>query len=519
MHSLLKKIFPALALAAAVPSAPAFSLLGPYLTTLPNNTGWQTPALGYALPGDIGGPMFLNSFYRWNVTNITYAFDQSFINYFGTNGMNAVDDAFRILNALPAASKLDINDYPLDSKVWNPQAELAGLMDLKSHTLTMLLEQLGLADPERFAWTLYYRAAQAGVNTNYYVIQMNYDPDTYMPTSRVNGIYYSYRILESAGAGTNAAGTVADAVERPITSNDRLPYSSVAGGNLGDGYAYTGLTRDDVAGIKYLLSTNTLAIESLMPTVFQGGPPLFSGYGWIPWTGTTNAGSNFFAGSNYWTGVIGSLTNASNFFPTGIRGGGNKITFTRVSFDSLLLNSFTIRTNYYTDVMILTNKLVQQKVYRVLSAPDIVFVADHLGLISYVVGGRLVTEPVLSTRSGTADWINNDALNGRTIEGGPGVISPPGGAGGGGTNAVGTNATGSIVLTFTSDLGGLYNEAPYYLDEQWSSLGSRWASFDHTPKPPIIYPVYSQLTIEQLLDMIGAYSNYIPTTAVSPTPK
>ena len=64
----------------AARSTQAFSLLGPYKT-------WQVQAIGYNLPGDIGGPMTLSEGYRWNVPTIYYAFDQSFIAYFGSNGM------------------------------------------------------------------------------------------------------------------------------------------------------------------------------------------------------------------------------------------------------------------------------------------------------------------------------------------------------------------------------------------------------------------------------------------------
>jgi hypothetical protein len=489
MHSVPKKILTLLALAALAPSALAFSLLGPYLT-------WQTPQLGYQRTNDIGGPMFFHSFYRWNVPTVYYAFDQSFINYFGTNGVKAVDDAFAVLNSLSNSAALNINNYPLDSKLWNPLAEQADLVDVKSVTLSILMEYLGLADPERFAWTLYYRAAGA-VNTNYYVIQMNYDPETFQPTSQVNAVYYTYRITENNG--------IADAVDIPVTFNDHLPFSAVAGGHLGAGYFYTGLTRDDVGGIKYLLSTNTLAVESLLPSVAQGGPSILSSGAWVPYQGGSNTvASNYFSGSNYYTPIIlAGLTNASNFFINGIRGGVNKVKFTRVEYDSLLMNTFTNTiTNFYTDVVVVTNKLVAQKVYRAVTQPDIVFIADHLGFVDTVQpDGTLVTTPVMTARTGTANWINNDVLNGQTIEGGPGLI------------------TGPFAITFSSDLGGLFNSNPYYWDEQWSATGPRWASFDQTPNPPFIYPVYEQITIDQLLQYINAFTNYTPGTLVSPSSK
>lgn len=493
-----KQVCSLLAAAALAPSVWGFSLLGPYATP------WQVPQLGYNLPGDIGGPMFLHSFYRWNVTNITYAFDQSFINYFGTNGMKAVDEAVAIINALPPASQIDINQYPLDTRLWNAVAAQAGLMDLKSVALSMLLEQLGLANPERYAWTVYHRAAAAN-NTNWYVIQMNYDPDTYLPTGRVNGIYYTYRIEPF----TSSAGDGEEAFEYPVTLNDRLPFSSVAGREIPPGYFYTGLTRDDVAGLKFLYSTNTLAVEDLLPTVTQGSNTTVLPGAWVPYQGTTNVLTNTFLTTN----LLAGLTNASNFVRIGIRGGVNKPRFQRVQYDSLLGNTFTPVTNRYYDYVIITNKVVRQEVQRAITAPDIVFLADHLGLVDVVVGGTVTSEPALVARTDTAAWINNDALNGLTTEWGPGVISPPGG-GGAGTNA----ATGSIALTFTSDLGGYLNQNPGYMSEQWTYASFwRWASYDQTTNMPILYPGGGPLTLDQLLALINLFSQ-TNSTSTTGTP-
>src|SRR4051812_22855195 len=86
--------------------ASAFSLLGP----LPGAGGeaWQTGALGYNPTGtsDIGAPKNFGEEYRWNLPVITYGFDGSFINYFGADGVAAVEAAFAILNSLPDLSKL-----------------------------------------------------------------------------------------------------------------------------------------------------------------------------------------------------------------------------------------------------------------------------------------------------------------------------------------------------------------------------------------------------------------------------
>src|SRR5947207_9309804 len=83
-----------------------FSLLGPY-------TDWMAPTNGYRQSGDIGGPMDINEEYRWNVPVVTYGFDKSFLDYFGSNGVAAVESAIQILNDLPPASQIVISNYPL----------------------------------------------------------------------------------------------------------------------------------------------------------------------------------------------------------------------------------------------------------------------------------------------------------------------------------------------------------------------------------------------------------------------
>ena len=85
-----------------VANVSGFSLLGPYRP-------WMTESLSYRQPGDIGGPMTPLALYRWNLPTITYGFDQSFLDYFGEEGVRAVEDAFAILNALPPMSEIDLD--------------------------------------------------------------------------------------------------------------------------------------------------------------------------------------------------------------------------------------------------------------------------------------------------------------------------------------------------------------------------------------------------------------------------
>ncbi|MBO4714967.1 MAG: hypothetical protein J5672_02580, partial [Verrucomicrobia bacterium] len=79
-------------------AAQAFSLLGPWAS-------WQTVDLGYQMntvvtniPRDAGGPMNLKEGYRWNIPVMTYAFDKSFMDYYGEKGVEEVERAMATIN-------------------------------------------------------------------------------------------------------------------------------------------------------------------------------------------------------------------------------------------------------------------------------------------------------------------------------------------------------------------------------------------------------------------------------------
>lgn len=282
-------------LALGAPAAWAFSLLGPV-----GNGGdaWQVTPIGYnplglssAPPYFIDplatGPKNLGEGYRRNTPVLYYAYDATFLGngrdaYFGSNGVVAVDSAFAILNNLftntpaVAAHGIDayspgLSEFPLNAGSVNYQAQGLGLLDLKSETLSLMLEQLGLADAVRYTWTLHNRYTPPGATCptqDYTVVQRNYDVTTtplnqieYSPY--VNGVLYSYIIEENCGA-PGASPPDADAYEVPTDPLFNNP--PVASGNGEDsmylGEFYTGLTRDDVAGLRDLLSTNDLETES-----------------------------------------------------------------------------------------------------------------------------------------------------------------------------------------------------------------------------------------------------------------
>ena len=94
--------------------------------------------------------------YRWNTPLLTYAYDESFLNYFGSNGVVAIEHAIRMMNAIPPVSTIKTNYPPVDRKavnLWNfptrpdryhGRAASARLLDMKSHALAELFSYMGL---------------------------------------------------------------------------------------------------------------------------------------------------------------------------------------------------------------------------------------------------------------------------------------------------------------------------------------------------------------------------------------
>ena len=257
----------------------AFSLLGPI-----GNDGdaWQTTEIGYGLTlneDDIGAPKNLGEEYRRNTPVVYYAFDANFLDYFGSNGVAAVEQAIAVFNNLTNVSQYskDLSEFPLSTQRVNYQAEALSLVDIKSITMTTLLEQLGLAEPERWVWCLHDRLHSGTigcpVGMSYNVIERNFDPVTSEPSLYVNNTLYSYYILEFCGQTGPPPPPLADAAEFAVDPL-AFAFTSVAGtgdywdptglhvGTFTPGRFYSGLTRDDVGGLRYLLRTNNINFET-----------------------------------------------------------------------------------------------------------------------------------------------------------------------------------------------------------------------------------------------------------------
>ena len=301
--------------------AQGFALLGPIPGTpaadlsaaLPTDFGdaWQVDTLGYDAPsfgggnpgdsfwfGDFGGPKNIGEGYRRNIPVLYYASDGqggSFQNFFQTTGEAAVDRAFAILNNFftnhPTGVdgySASLSEFPFYSQHFNGTAQGLYLTDLTSVTLHLLVEQLGLTEPERYTWTLENRYLPGGgtcpVSEQYIVVQRNFGttdlplsgPETgtiYSPY--VNNILYTYGISEACTIPSGSfflwlATTEPFAVQDPgkpeftaVAANDYDGLENLGpGGGLEDGGFYTGLTEDDAAGLRYLMSSNNIVLET-----------------------------------------------------------------------------------------------------------------------------------------------------------------------------------------------------------------------------------------------------------------
>ncbi|MDE3066799.1 MAG: putative Ig domain-containing protein [Verrucomicrobiota bacterium] len=259
-----------LALAFSLQSAWGFALLGPAIGGGHGGDAWEQPVIGYGLPGDIGTPKNLGEEYRRNAPVLYYAYDANFLDFFGSNGVLAVDQAIGIMNGLTNVDSYSpsLSEFPLEAQHLNYAAQSLGLVDLRSEALTLMAEQMGLAEPERYTWTLHDRDLPSGgtcpIDEEYLVVQRNYD---YVPSPLdeiqyspyVNSTLYSFFIVEICSGPNPLAVTVPFSVDPEADS-----YTAVAGLGVGLplGSFYTGLTRDDVAGLRYLMSSNNVNFEN-----------------------------------------------------------------------------------------------------------------------------------------------------------------------------------------------------------------------------------------------------------------
>ena len=248
--------------------------------------------------------------YRWNSPVITYTYDESFLNYFGSNGVVAIEKAMGILNAIPPASTIATNYPPAsasDNNLWNypvrpdrfhPRAYNDRILDIKSYALAELYGFMGLGNPEDSAFQLEFGS----------VTLRNWDPISYGPSKYVNGTLLSWVVL----GATNAQPFPID-VTKPIitlagTIDHRVP-------RLDEGKYLVAPTRDDIGGYRYLYRKDNFNMEALPPSTYQvvtnepnlTNPAIFSvDLRWFCKESRTNTPASFrqFVATNQWWGSV-----------------------------------------------------------------------------------------------------------------------------------------------------------------------------------------------------------------------
>ena len=478
--------------------ASGFTLIGPN-ATLVNPSAGVTEALINMATDPMGRPVRVKEFYRWNYPKFTFAYDSTFVRFFGHNGMNAVSNSFRVMNDFfvpedgryKGVSQLQlISEYEGHFRTWyfNPSANVGNVTDIQSMTLGLLVNQLGLGNPHRYCFVIEdIMGVNVANSTGTFQIGIrNYDPYTYLPATIINGVQHSYYIT-SDSPGNNAAITIFDALEYAVSSDEEnsaiagirdvvnfggLAWPTVAptvfrtpgvyfgpedSKNLPVSNAFQNnnrtqprhsLTFDDAGGLRYLYRTNNIVWETLdasitlvsasnmnPPPVTTSGlpPPIPPNQPFLTPQRRTIVGM---VGSGLTPSLnvaAGGTTRPNNvaIVRDGLRGGIDKIEFAYAPYDSLIGQDYRQQVFAWTDVFV-TNALptdpvpanppyFTQIVQRTATTPDIIFIAEDLGVAGNVL-------PVITLPT-TAGWAGPNV--GNTQQGnvanirGPGTIGLP----------------------------------------------------------------------------------------------
>ncbi len=424
-------------MACAVPAVWAYSLSGPVANSPEDSfqvtgIGYNPLSIGRAPPfftyGLLTGPKNLGEGYRLNTPVLYYTFDPSFGAYFGSDGEAAVQKAFDMINSLTNVDSYSTNlsEFPLRSQSVNYQAAVLGLEDVKSVTLAIMMGQMGLEDSVRYTWGLIDRYNPPGsmcpqggpsIGYDYWVIQRNYDitatplnfnaPDVGQYSPFVNGELYSYFIFDDC-ALPGGSPPDADALEIPVDPLHNNPpvASGVGEGALNVGSFYTGLTRDDVAGLRYLMSSNNVFAPSANYLETSAGGSQVTGGG----------------GSNNSTNLTTSSLSTLNTDPTTLQ----------ILYPSIVINSVTTNTtstpiNYvYSFANVVTNTFSPTSSVQILTtnvappigapigSPNVTNVSLSKPFQTNLVSGDFYIIPtnscgidVLSTNSATPSFSTN----------------------------------------------------------------------------------------------------------------
>jgi hypothetical protein len=292
------------------------------------------------------------------------------------------------------------------------------------------------------------------------VFERNFDPASLTASHSVNGNQY-IGLLQSTAVevaatinGEHFIILTTDVVETLEYPYDDIYFSAVADWKwafpaIGQGLFYVGLTQDDVGGLRYLLSSQNVNLEELLPDVRGAG--------------------------------------GQNYVNLALRPGVEKLTFVNKNYDSVRGRlsspwSYKFQDAYFSTEIekhhqdscrgrsrndchcpCSTNLVLRhQELERVASQPDFLFSATNLS--------RGLLRPEFITTS-TSNWWNSAVVD-HTGALGPGVIRPP------------------VRITFDRR-GPALQTADYYrfvISDPSTIYDNYWGSFDLTTNPPITFP-------------------------------
>jgi hypothetical protein len=439
--------------------ADAFALLGPFEV-------WQTPELYYDTTDpvgiygdDVAGVRNLGEQYRWNVPTLFYSFDAAFLDYFGQKGVEAVEAAIKVFNDLPTATVMGqtLDAFPLDDRRINHSARALGLLDLKTTTMGLILEELGVAHAERFVWTMRFRELPPGAecpNYEYRVIKRNFDPVNWFPSSYVNGTLYTFVIQTTCSPAPERS----EAFEEPVDPT-AATHTSLSAGNFGIsiGAFRSGLTRDDAGAMHYIYRRERYSQET-----FPAGTLFGVGGGGAAWTPVNPFLTNI------------ALTNVSF-----VRPGVDRIRFVRTHYDSLVGTTFLGATNDYRAQLVVNGRQQSLQVRHIAAAPDFLFTA-------FDPPNPLMDSAVFRTEP---QFVPSTGVPGGEAGNVPGTIQ-----------SVAGSLTPTVSITYSKLGVNLFLGLGNFLREADGSPNFMWGSFDGSTNPPVVYPDYVSLRqLEQLV--------------------
>jgi hypothetical protein len=241
------------------------------------------------------------------------------------------------------------------------------------------------------------------------------------------------------------------------------------GGAFSIGSYFSGLTRDDVGGLKYMYQAANKNFEAVLPGSTNAGfGTVTGGGGGGPWTiPTTNV-------------VVPGTGAVSGLADPVVRFGVDKITFMRGDYDSILGQFFTPVPVVYVDTFVTNGVERSQSVLRVVTTPDILYTARDLDLAAEP-GGIPAT---VFRRTDTSGWQNDDGLTRAASRAGPGVIRP--------AIEIAFNNVGFVNLDTAVGPSGNpvigLGALPYFL----------YGAFDGSTNEPVIFSQGGNITIQEL---------------------